>query len=87
MCPCFGSPLKDSNAVLAIFVLPIDLRSFISITRVLSELLINPAAAIVAPPDLSKDEPARDRSPRNDDSPKVPDFHPRRLRQLMDLLA
>jgi len=69
-------PLKNSNALLTIFVLPIDLRSFISITRVLNELLINPVVPIVAPPAFSKDEPACDRSPRHDDSPKVPEFHP-----------
>ena len=40
-----------SNASLAIFVLPIDLRSFI--VRVLNELLVDPAAPVVASPDLS----------------------------------
>lgn len=52
--------LKNSNAPLAFFVLPIDLRSFILIKGVLNEFLINPVAPIVAPPDFSKDEPARD---------------------------
>jgi hypothetical protein len=44
-------PPKNGNAPLAIFVLPIDLRSFI--VRVLNELLVDPAAPVVAAPDLS----------------------------------
>jgi hypothetical protein len=63
-----------SNASLAIFVLPIDLRSFI--VRVLNERFVDPAAPIVASPDFSKDEPAGHRSPWDDDSSKMPDFRP-----------
>src|ERR1700676_823929 len=46
-------PLKNSNAPLAIFVLPIDLRSFI-LRGVLNEFLINPMAPIVAPQTFPK---------------------------------
>jgi hypothetical protein len=72
-------PLKNSNAPLAIFVLPIDLRSFI-LRGVLNEFLINPMAPIVAPPDFSKDEPARDRSSRDKDGPQMPCLSPGRRR-------
>jgi hypothetical protein len=41
----------DSNARLLIPILPIDLRSFI--VRVLNELLVDPAAPIVASPNLT----------------------------------
>jgi hypothetical protein len=77
-----GCPLKNSNALWAIFLLPNDLRSFISITRVLNELLIIPVAPIVAPPDPSNDEPACDRPSRDDHHPEVPDLRPFRLRAL-----
>src|ERR1700687_1769730 len=69
-------PPKNSNAPLAIFVLPIDLRSFISITRILNEFHINPVVPIVSPPDLSKDEPAGDRSSRDEDGPQMPCLSP-----------
>jgi hypothetical protein len=54
----------------------IDLRSFVAIMRVLNELLINPMVTVVAPPHFSKGEPASDRSPRENDSPKMPNFRP-----------
>jgi hypothetical protein len=72
-------PLKNSNAPLAIFVLPIDLRSFI-LKGVLNEFLINPMAPFVAPPHFSKDEPTRDRSSRDKDGPQMPCFGPDRRR-------
>src|ERR1700686_765749 len=72
-------PLRNSNAPLAIFVLPIDLRSFI-LKGVLNEFLINPMAPIVAPPDFSKDKPARDRSSRDKDGPQMPCLSPGRRR-------
>ena len=71
---------KNSNAPFAILVLPIDLRSFVAIMRVLNELLMNPMVTVVAPPHFSKDQPASDRSSRNDDRPKMPDFRPGRFR-------
>jgi hypothetical protein len=49
-------PLKNRNALLAIFVLPIALRSFISITRILNKSLIDPAAAVMSAPDFSVNE-------------------------------
>jgi hypothetical protein len=67
---------KNSNAPLAIFVLPIDLRSFVAIMRVLNEFLVDPAPAVMTSPYLSENEPARNRPPWNDDGPKVPDFRP-----------
>jgi hypothetical protein len=44
--------------------------------RVLNELLMNPMVTVVAPPHFSKDQPASDRSSRNDDRPKMPNFRP-----------
>ncbi len=47
--------------------------------RVLSSLedrLINPAPAVVAPPDLSEDQATRDRSARNKHGPQVPCLGP-----------
>lgn len=67
---------KNSNAPLAIFVLPIDLRSFIAIMRVLDEFLVDPVAPVVPSPDSTQNKPAGNRSSRNDDGPKVPDFRP-----------
>jgi hypothetical protein len=58
---------KNSKASLAIFVLPIDRRSFI--VPVLNELFVDPVAAVMPAPDFSKDEPACDRSPRDDHRP------------------
>src|SRR5260370_20659839 len=54
--------------------------SLVAITRVLTELLVNPMASIVPAPDLTKNKPASDRSSGNNDCPKVPDFRPNRLR-------
>jgi hypothetical protein len=53
-----------------------DLRSLVAIMRVFNELLIDPTVSIVAPPDLTENKPAGDRSSGNDDTPKVPDFRP-----------
>ena len=55
-------------------------RSLVAITRVLTELLVNPMASIMPAPDLTKNEPSGDRSSGNNDCPKVPDFRPNRLR-------
>ena len=52
----------------------------ISIGPKLGELLILPMTSIVTPPDFSVDDPARDRSTREDDSPQVPCLSPSRLR-------
>jgi hypothetical protein len=71
---------KNGNAPLAIFVLPIDLRSFVAIMRVFNEFLVDPVAPVVPAPDLTGNEPAGNRSPRNEDGPKVPDFCPGRFR-------
>src|SRR5258708_2691793 len=58
-------PLKNSNAPLAILVLSMDLRSPMSIRLcTLDEFLVDPTPAVVPPPDLSKNQPAGDRSPR-----------------------
>jgi hypothetical protein len=74
--------LKNSRALLAIFVLPIDLRSFISITRVLNEPLVDPAAAVMPAPDFSADELAANGPSWNSDSPEVRNLRPFRLRAL-----
>jgi hypothetical protein len=66
-------------ARLAIFILPIDLRSFI-LKGVFNEFLINPMTPIVAPPDFSKDKPAGDRSSRDEDRPQMPCLSPGRRR-------
>jgi hypothetical protein len=68
--------LKNSNALLAIFVLPIDLRSFVAVMRVLNDFLVDPAASVMTPPYLSRDKPAANRSPREDHRPAVPDLRP-----------
>ncbi len=52
----------------------------LKLSGVLNEFLINPMAPIVAPPDFSKDEPARDRSPRDKDGPQMPSLSPARRR-------
>ena len=44
--------------------------------RVLDELLIDPMASIVPPPDPTENKAAGDRSSRNENRPKVPDFGP-----------
>jgi hypothetical protein len=84
-------PLKTSNAPLAIFVLPIDLLSFVLVEGVLTEFLKNPVAPVVAPPGLSKHEPAIDRSSRDEDSPQMPCLSPGRgrtqVRQLIIIAA
>jgi hypothetical protein len=54
---------KNHKASLTIFVLPIDRRSFI--VRVLNELLVDPAAPIVATPDFSR-RPIRSAAKRSD---------------------
>jgi hypothetical protein len=60
---------KNSSAPLAIFVLPMDLRSLISFMGVLDEFFVDPMATIVAPPNLSMDEPPCYRSPRDNYGP------------------
>jgi hypothetical protein len=65
---------KNRNASLPIFVLPIDRRS--SIVRVLNDPLVDPVSPVVPSPDAADNKPARDRSPRNDDSPEVPNLCP-----------
>jgi hypothetical protein len=76
---------KNSNASLTIFVLPIDLRSFISITR-LDEPLVDPAAAVIPPPDFSVNELAANGPSWNDDRPKMPDLCPTGFRLLAPYL-
>lgn len=44
------------------------------------KLLIDPFTPIVTPEHLTVDESSRDRPPRNDDAPEVPDLRPCRLR-------
>ena len=44
--------------------------------RVLDELLIDPMASIVPPPDATENKAAGDRSSGNKNSPEVPDFSP-----------
>src|ERR1700680_828269 len=79
-------PLKNSSALLAIFVLPIDRRSFISITCVLDEPLVDPAAAVMPPPDFSANELAANGPSWNDDRPKMPDLCPSGFRLLAPYL-
>ena len=50
------------------------------LNSVLDEFFVDPIPPVVAPPDFSKNEPAGNRSPWNDDRPKVPDFRPGGLR-------
>jgi hypothetical protein len=54
--------------------------SMISIDIEFGELLVFPAEPVVAPPDFSIDEPAGDRSTREEDGPHVPCLRPRGLR-------
>jgi hypothetical protein len=63
-----------------------DLRSFISITRVLNEPLVDPAAAVMPPPDFSANELAANGPSWNDDCPKMPDLRPRWFRLLAPYL-
>ena len=67
---------KNSNAPFAILVLPIDLRSFVAIMRVLNEPLVDPDAAVIPPPDFSANELAANGPSWNDDCPKMPDLRP-----------
>ena len=60
---------KNSSAPLAIFVLPIALRSLISVIGMLNELLVDPTVSIVAAPYLAADEAPRYRSPRDNHGP------------------
>jgi hypothetical protein len=50
------------------------------VIRWLDELLVGPTPPVMASQDLSIHEPTRNRSPRNDDRPKVPNAYPGRLR-------
>jgi hypothetical protein len=61
-------------------VLPIDRRSSSFVIRVLDELLVGPVPPVVASPNFSIHKPPRNRSPRDDDGPKVPNAHPGRPR-------
>jgi hypothetical protein len=56
--------LKNSNAPLATLVLSMDLRSVMFIGPRPDEFLVDPTPAIMASPNLSKNQPAGDRSPR-----------------------
>ena len=66
---CPACDCHDRQQLLLVLVLLIGARSFIRITRVLNELLIIPVVPLVTPPDLSNDEPACDRPPRDDHCP------------------
>src|SRR4051794_35276833 len=44
--------------------------------RIFGELLVDPAPAVMAPPDLPGQQFSGDRSPGNDDLPEVPDLGP-----------
>jgi hypothetical protein len=82
---------KNSKAPFIIFALPTDLRSIWRVIHVLSEPLVDPLASIMAPPDLSKKQPPRNRTPGNNNGPQVPNFGPRRRgsarHKLIDLVA
>src|SRR5260370_9046216 len=51
-----------------------------SSVRIFGELLVDPAAAVEAPPDPASQQSSGDGSPRNDDFPEMPDLGPGRLR-------
>ena len=48
--------------------------------RSLDVFFVNPMAAVVTPPEFSKDKAACDRSPRHNHRPQMPCLSPRRLR-------
>jgi len=51
-----------------------------SIIRILDEFFVGPTPSVPAPPYRSPNQTARDRSPRENDLPKVPGTSPRRSR-------
>jgi hypothetical protein len=61
-------------------VLPTDRLSISLVIPVLHELLIGPTPPVMASPNLSIHEPTRNRSPGDDDRPKVPNAYPGRPR-------
>src|SRR6266404_7524147 len=68
--------LKNKSAPLSILVLPIDLRSLVSVMRILNELLVDPTMSVMARPYPSMDEAPRYRSPRDNHAPQMPDLRP-----------
>src|SRR5215210_3695291 len=48
----------------------------ILVVRVLSEFLVDPAAAVMAAPDLAEQKAAGDRTPRKNNAPEMPGFRP-----------
>src|SRR5205814_6951541 len=72
--------LKNSSAPFEAAILPTERLSISLVIRWLYELLVGPASPVMASQDLSIHEPPRNRSPRNDDRPKVPNAYPGRLR-------
>jgi hypothetical protein len=71
---------NNSAPLLKPAVLPADRLSISLVIPVLDELLVGPTPPVVASPDLSIHEPARNRSPGDDDRPKVPNAYPGRPR-------
>jgi hypothetical protein len=68
--------LKNNNTFFEAVVLPSERLSIGPVVRVLGELLVDPTLPVMAPPNLSKSEPTRNRAPRNEDGPKMPGVSP-----------
>jgi len=64
-----GLALKNNSAVFEILVLPIRRFSISSVIRELDEFLVDPMSAVVASPNFSMHQSARNRSSRDDDGP------------------
>jgi hypothetical protein len=65
----YADAFVENSCALAIFVLPIAVRSLISAIGMLNELLVDPTVSIVATPHLAADEAPRYRSPRDNHGP------------------
>ena len=72
--------LKNSSAPFETTVLPTVRLSISLVIPVLDELLVGPTPPVMASPNLSIHEPTRNRSPGDDDRPKVPNAYPGRPR-------
>ena len=76
---------KNNSAPFEIAVLPTDRLSISLLTRILEELFVDPTPPVMASPNPSPHESTRNRSPRDDNPPKVPKAYPGwpRLRALI----
>jgi hypothetical protein len=72
--------LKNDSAPFETTVLPTVRLSISLVIPVLDELLVGPTPPVMASPNLSIHEPTRNRSPGDDDRPKVPNAYPGRPR-------